>query len=94
MGEEFLSATGLAMVKEWWPCIIPAIMRARSMDCREGSRQIISATISGLGTNTAPVSGPLYPKLSTCFEGSQLTQLVQLVTAGRLFPCHEGRVDP
>ena len=31
------------------------------------------------------VSGPLYPKLSTCFEGARLTQLVQLVTAGRLF---------
>ena len=28
------------------------------------------------------------------FEGARLTQLVQLVTAGRLFPCHEGRVDP
>ena len=28
------------------------------------------------------------------FEGAWLTQLVQLVTAGRLFPCHEGRVDP
>ena len=40
------------------------------------------------------VSGPLYPKLSTCFEGARLTQLVQLVTADRLFPCHEGRVDP
>ena len=37
------------------------------------------------------LSGPLYPKLSTCFEGAWLTQLVQLVTAGRLFPCHEGR---
>ena len=41
-----------------------------------------------------PLSGPLYPKLSTSFEGVQLTQLVQLVTAGRLFPCHKGRVDP
>ena len=40
------------------------------------------------------LSGPLYPKLSTCFEGARLTQLVQLVTSGRLFPCHEGRVDP
>ena len=40
------------------------------------------------------LSGPLYPKLSTCFEGARLTQLVQLVTASRLFPCHEGRVDP
>ena len=40
------------------------------------------------------VSGPLYPKLSTCFEGARLTQLVQLVTASRLFPCHEGQVDP
>ena len=39
---------------------------------------------------TCLVSGPLYPKLSTCFEGARLTQLVQLVTAGRLFPCHEG----
>ena len=36
------------------------------------------------------VSGPLYPKLSMCFEGTRLTQLVQLVTAGRLFPCHKG----
>ena len=40
------------------------------------------------------LSGPLYPKLSTCFKGARLTQLVQLVTAGRLFPCHKGRVDP
>ena len=39
------------------------------------------------------LSGPLYPKLSMCFEGAQLTQLVQLVTAGRLFLGHEGRVD-
>ena len=38
-------------------------------------------------------SGPLYPKLSTCFEGAQLTQLVQLATAGRLFLGHKGRVD-
>ena len=27
------------------------------------------------------------------FEGARLTQLVQLVTAGRLFLGHEGRVD-
>ena len=27
------------------------------------------------------------------FEGARLTQLVQLVTAGRLFPCHKGWVD-
>ena len=27
------------------------------------------------------------------FEGAWLTQLVQLVTAGRLFPCHKGQVD-
>ena len=40
-----------------------------------------------------PLSGPLYPKLSTCFEGTWLTQLVQLVTAGRLFLGHKGRVD-
>ena len=40
------------------------------------------------------LSGPLYPKLSTSFEGARLTQLVQLVTAGRLFPCHKGQVDP
>ena len=39
------------------------------------------------------LSGPLYPKLSTCFEGAWVTQLVQLVTAGRLFLGHEGRVD-
>ena len=41
-----------------------------------------------------PLSGPLYPKLSTCFEGTQLTQLVQLVTADRLFLIHKGQVDP
>ena len=35
------------------------------------------------------LSGPLYPKLPTCFEGAQLTQLVQLVTAGRLFLGHK-----
>ena len=44
-------------------------------------------------TELSYVSGPLYPKLSTCFEGTRLTQLVQLVTANRLFPCHEGRVN-
>ena len=27
------------------------------------------------------------------FEGTWLTQLVRLVTADRLFPCHKGRVD-
>ena len=45
------------------------------------------------GPSNSVVSGPLYPKLSMCFEGAQLTQLVQLVTADRLFPCHKGRVD-
>ena len=39
------------------------------------------------------LSGPLYPKLSTCFEGAQLTQLVQLVTAGTLFLGHKGGVN-
>ena len=39
------------------------------------------------------LSGPLYPKLSTCFEGARLTQLVLLVTASRLFLGHEGRVN-
>ena len=39
------------------------------------------------------MSGPLYPKLSTCFEGAQLTQLVLLVTASRLFLGHEEQVD-
>ena len=43
---------------------------------------------------TESLSGPLYPKLSTCFEGTRLTQLVQLVTAGRLFLGHKGQVDP
>ena len=28
-----------------------------------------------------------------CFEGAWLTQLVQLVTAGRLFLGHKGRVN-
>ena len=49
---------------------------------------------SNSASTTSILSGPLYPKLSTCFEGAQLTQLVQLVTAGRLFPCHKGQVDP
>ena len=48
---------------------------------------------SGPGRREQRVSGPLYPKLSTCFEGARLTQLVQLVTAGRLFLGHKGRVD-
>ena len=39
------------------------------------------------------VSGPLYPKLSMSFEGAQLTQLVQLVTASRLFLGHKGQVN-
>ena len=38
------------------------------------------------GSPGSSLSGPLYPKLSTSFEGARLTQLVQLVTAGRLFP--------
>ena len=49
-------------------------------------RMLINSLVKMVGL----VSGPLYPKLSTCFEGTRLTQLVQLVTAGRLFPCHEG----
>ena len=28
------------------------------------------------------------------FEGAQLTQLIQLVTASRLFLGHKGQVDP
>ena len=44
--------------------------------------------------HNSTLSGPLYPKLSTCFEGAWLTQLVLLVTASKLFPCHKGRVDP
>ena len=44
-------------------------------------------------TKTPLVSGPLYPKLSMCFEGAWLTQLVQLVTASRLFLGHKRRVD-
>ena len=52
---------------------------------REGGAEA-DCTLSGM-------SGPLYPKLSTCFEGAWLTQLVQLVTAGRLFLGHKGRVD-
>ena len=39
------------------------------------------------------LSGPLYPKLSMCIEGTWLTQLVQVVTAGRLFLGHKGRVN-
>ena len=39
------------------------------------------------------LSGPLYPKLSMCLEGAQLTQLVQLVSANRLFLGHKGRVN-
>ena len=45
------------------------------------------------GGGVGRVSGPLYPKLSMCFEGTQLTQLVQLVTASRLFLGHKGQVD-
>ena len=48
---------------------------------------------SGGSPGSSSLSGPLYPKLSTCFEGARLTQLVQLVTADRLFPCHKGQVD-
>ena len=40
--------------------------------------------------NCRSLSGALYPKLSTYFEGARLTQLVQLVTAGRLFLGHKG----
>ena len=42
----------------------------------------------------AELSGPLCPMLSMCFEGTWLTQLVQLVTASRLFLGHKGQVDP
>ena len=60
-------------------------------------------------TSTPSVTGRLLFQSSTClvmecqghstlssqhvFEDTQLTQLVQLVTANRLFPCHKGRVD-
>ena len=68
------------------------------LDCMEDSWCWCGRTPSEVGEefilSEDKVSGPLYPKLSTCFEGARLTQLVQLVTAGRLFPCHEGRVDP
>ena len=44
-------------------------------------------------TISLSMSGPLYPKLSMCFEGTRLTQLVQLVTAGRLFLGHKGQAN-
>ena len=56
-----------------------------SYDYRKGLNTIYDLRIS--------LSGPLYPKLSMCFEGAQLTQPVQLVTADRLFLGHKGRVD-
>ena len=56
-------------------------------------RQHGAGTGMGTGFSTGGVSGPLYPKLSTCFEGAQLIQLVQLVTSSRLFLGHKGRVD-
>ena len=41
---------------------------------------------------TGTVAGPLYPKLSMCFEGTWLTQLLQV--SGPLYPklstCFEG----
>ena len=40
------------------------------------------------------VSGPLYPKLSMCFEGAWLTLLVHLITASRLFLACKGQVNP
>ena len=47
----------------------------------EGRTELSYASAAG-EEYMAPLSGPLYPKLSTCFEGARLTQLVQLVTAG------------
>ena len=54
-----------------------------------------SAQVSTVLTSsfTPLLSGPLYPMLSMCFEGAQLTQLVQLVTASRLFLGHKGQID-
>ena len=49
----------------------------------------LSPNSSGRPVCGGQVSGPLYPKLSTCFEGAWLAQLVQLVTAGRLFLGHK-----
>ena len=57
------------------------------------SCQRVDAMANNGGLASESVSGPLYPKLSTCFEGARLTQLVQLVTASRLFLGHKGRVD-
>ena len=67
----------------------------QSLNSNSASTTSISTSISTtrassiLSTPRAPkkasLSGPFYPKLSTCFEGTRLTQLVQLVTAGRLF---------
>ena len=66
------------------------ILEAGVGDRSPGGSGMLSESF-GLGEG---VSGPLYPKLSTSFEGIQLTQLVQLVTAGRLFLGHKGQVNP
>ena len=62
------------------------VLEVGAGDWVEGGLGVISEGLGCQGHSTLS---------SQCvFEGAQLTQLVQLVTAGRLFPCHKGRVDP
>ena len=72
---------------------VPNVVEEFCMAHSAAMDQRLLVRIEGL-ERRVHLSGPLYPKLSTCFEGARLTQLVQLVTADRLFPCHEGQVDP
>ena len=68
----------------------------RRLDQRDEELRQLRSQSQADGAQLAALSCQDHSTLSSqrVFEGTQLTQLVQLVTAGRLFPCHKGRVDP
>ena len=78
--------------------LLAELLCAPALDDKRRNRSLELAQVSGFRILIlklpAELSGPLYPKLTMCFEGARLTQLVQLVTASRLFLGHEGQVDP
>ena len=75
---------------------VPGLMSSFfSSDEREvGSNEGISEALEGSGYGSGSCQGHSTLSSQRVCEGAWLTQLVLLVTAGRLFPCHKGRVDP
>ena len=58
----------------------------------EGNPMFISKVVKGSFQSSCQGHSTLSSQ--RVFEGARLTQLVQLVTAGRLFLGHKGQVDP